>query len=92
MVFTTLALLQLAHSLAVRSERESFFRMSVATNPWLYVSVALTLMVQLFVVYLPPLQRVFHTSALSAAQMVVVVLASVSILFAVELEKQLIRR
>lgn len=92
MVFTTLALLQLAHSLAVRSERESFFRMSVTTNPWLYVSVALTLMVQLLVVYFAPLQRVFHTSSLSVAQMVVVILASVSILFAVELEKKFIRR
>ena len=92
MVFTTLALLQLAHSLAVRSEQRSIFRMSVRTNPWLYVSVVSTLAVQLLVVYLGPLQRIFHTSSLSMMQLTIVLLASVTILFAVELEKRLLRR
>ncbi len=32
MVFTTLALLQLGHALAVRSERESFFTLGPRTN------------------------------------------------------------
>jgi Ca2+-transporting ATPase len=92
MVFTTLALLQLAHSLAMRSEQRSIFRMSVRTNPWLYVSVVSTLAVQLLVVYLGPLQRIFHTSSLSMMQLTIVLLASVTILFAVELEKCLLRR
>lgn len=92
MVFTTLALLQLAHSLAVRSEQRNIFRMSVRTNPWLYVSVVSTRAVQLLVVYLGPLQMIFHTSSLSMMQLTIVLLASVTILFAVELEKRLLRR
>ncbi|MHB1087705.1 MAG: cation-translocating P-type ATPase [Acidimicrobiales bacterium] len=92
MVFTTLALLQLAHSLAVRSERHSVFAMSLRTNPWLYASVLATLAVQLLVVYLGPLQRIFHTSSLNVVQLSVVVIASASVLFAVELEKVLLRR
>ena len=92
MVFTTLALQQLAHSLAVRSERRSFFVLSIRTNPWLYISVAVTLAVQVLVVYLGPLQRIFHTRSLSVGQLVIVLLASSSVLFAVEVEKGLQRR
>jgi Ca2+-transporting ATPase len=92
MVFTTLALLQLAHSLAVRSEQRSLFRMSVRSNPWLYVSVAGTLAVQLSVVYFGPFQRIFHTSSLSMAQLAIVLFASVTVILGVELEKRLLRR
>ena len=92
MVFTTLALSQLAHSLAVRSERRSLFDLPVSTNRWLYMSVALTLSVQVMVIYLPPLQRLFHTSSLSVGQFAVVIAVSSSVLFAVELEKWFWRR
>jgi len=92
MVFTTLALQQLAHSLAVRSERRSFFHLSVRSNPWLYISVAVTLAVQVAVVYLGPLQRIFHTRSLSALQLATVLLMSTSVLFGVEFEKWLLRR
>jgi P-type Ca2+ transporter type 2C len=39
MVFTTLALLQLGHALAVRSERESFFTLGARSNPFLLALV-----------------------------------------------------
>ncbi|MBW4030852.1 MAG: cation-translocating P-type ATPase [Acidobacteria bacterium] len=92
MVFSTLALLQLAHALAVRSESRSLFRMPVRSNRWLYLSVAVTFVVQVLVIYLRPLQRLFHTSSLSVGQLTVVILVSSSILFAVELEKLIRRR
>jgi Ca2+-transporting ATPase len=38
-VFTTLALLQLGHALAVRSERESFFTLGARSNPFLLGAV-----------------------------------------------------
>ncbi len=92
MVFTTLALLQLAHSLAVRSEQRNIFRMSVRTNPWLYVGVVSTLAVQLLAVYLGPIQSIFDTSLLSMTQLTIVLFASVVILVAVELRERLLRR
>ena len=91
MVFTTLALLQLGHSLAVRSEYRSTFRQSVRTNPWLFIGVALTLFAQLLIVYLPPFHSVFHTVALNAVELTYVLLASTLVFFAVELEKWILR-
>lgn len=87
MVFTTLALLQLGHSLAVRSERRSTFRLPVRTNPWLFIGVGVTLAAQLMVVYLPPLQSIFGTVSLRPGELVIVLFASTTVFFAVELEK-----
>ena len=87
MVFTTLALLQLGHSLAVRSERRSTFKLPVGTNPWLFIGVALTLVAQLVIVYFPPFHSVFHTTALNAVELTYVLMASTVVFIAVELEK-----
>jgi Ca2+-transporting ATPase len=92
MVFTTLALLQLGNALAVRSERESVFRLGLRSNPWLIVAVLAATVIQLSIVYLPFLQDVFHTEALDGTQIAVVVVASSTVFWAVEAEKWLRRR
>ncbi|HUX04648.1 MAG TPA: cation-translocating P-type ATPase [Acidimicrobiales bacterium] len=92
MVFTTLALLQLGHALAVRSETHSTLTLAVRTNRWLYAGVGATLAVQLAIVYLGTLQRIFHTAPLSALELVVVFAASSLVFVAVEVEKWLGRR
>ena len=92
MVFTTLALLQLGHALAVRSERESFFTLGVWSNPLLLAAVAGTFAVQLLIVYLPALQGLFDTEPLSPVQLAVVLVASTVAFIAVEIEKWVRRR
>ncbi len=92
MVFTTLAFLQLGHALAVRSERESFFRLGWRTNKPLIVAVAAIVAVQLAIIYLPPLQAVFETEALSAVELGVLLAASPAAFIAVEIEKWIGRR
>jgi Ca2+-transporting ATPase len=92
MVFTTLALLQLGHALAVRSERESFFTLGARSNPLLLAAVAGTLTVQLLIVYVPVLQVVFDTEPLSPVQLAVVLAASTVAFIAVEIEKWVRRR
>ena len=92
MVFTTLALLQLGHALAVRSEMESTFTLGLRSNWWLAGAVALSLVAQLAVVYLPALQRAFQTEALSATQLAVVAVLSTAAFVAVEIEKWWRRR
>jgi Ca2+-transporting ATPase len=92
MVFTTLALLQLGHALAVRSERESFFTLGPRSNPLLLAAVAGTLAVQLLIVYVPVLQVVFDTEPFSPVQLGVVLAASTVAFIAVEIEKWLRRR
>ncbi len=92
MVFSTLAFLQLGHALAVRSEHESFFRLGWRTNMPLTGAVAATVAIQLAIIYLPPLQPIFETEALSPIELGVMLAASTLVFIAVELEKWLGRR
>ena len=92
MVFTTLALLQLGHALAVRSERESLFRLGFRSNMPLTIAFVATLVVQLALIYVPAAQPIFETVALSAAQLVLVLAASTLGFVAVEIEKGVGRR
>jgi len=92
MVFTTLALLQLGHAMAIRSERQSTFRLGIRSNIPLAFAVFGTFLVQLALVYVPVLQPVFETEALTPLQLGVVLAASTLAFVAVEIEKLVIRR
>jgi Ca2+-transporting ATPase len=92
MVFTVLTLAQLAHVLAIRSERESLFTQGVTSNKPLLGAVVLTVVLQLATLYVPALARVLKTTRLTFAELLSCVgLASV-VFFAVEAEKRLRRR
>jgi Ca2+-transporting ATPase len=92
MVFTTLALLQLGNALAVRSERISVVHLGLRSNMPLTLAVAGTLLVQLALIYVPALQPIFATQALSATELALVLVASTTAFAAVESEKALRRR
>lgn len=92
MVFTVLACLQMGHVLAIRSHRESLFTMGAWTNRPLIAAVSLTLGLQLALIYVPFLQRAFKTVPLSAVDLVVCLVASSTVFWAVELEKLVKRR
>jgi Ca2+-transporting ATPase len=90
--FTVLTLSQLAHALAVRSERESLRRIGLLSNRPLLAAIALTFLLQLAVVFAPPLQPIFKTTGLTHAELAVCLTLPVIVLFAVEGEKRLVRR
>ncbi len=92
MVFTVLCLAQMGHVLAIRSERESLFRLGVRSNSLLLVAVLLTFAMQLAIIYTPLLQEVFRTEALSFGELVICLLLSSVVFWAVELEKLLVRK
>ena len=87
MLFSAFAFLQLGNAIAVRSERGSALRLGVRSNPFLFVAILVAVALQLLIVYLPPLQDVFGTEALTAAQLAVVFAASTPVFLAVELAK-----
>jgi Ca2+-transporting ATPase len=87
MVFTTLAFLQLGHSLAVRSERRSLFQLGHRSNPWMTWAVLVSGAAQLATVYVPALHGPFGTESLTPGQLAVVVAASTATFIAVEIEK-----
>lgn len=71
MVFTTLAVLQIAHVLAIRIERGSVLGRAFFANRALLGSVLLLVVVQLVVLYVPWMQTVFATVPLSGADLLV---------------------
>ncbi|HYW02342.1 MAG TPA: cation-translocating P-type ATPase [Gammaproteobacteria bacterium] len=89
-VFTVLTFCQLAHVLAIRSERDSLFVQG--PNPALFAAVAATVGLQLLVIYLPALNVVFRTAPLGPAELAVCLGLPLAVLAAVELEKYLVRR
>lgn len=90
--FTVLTVSQLFHSLAVRSERQSIFSLGLMSNPWMLGAVLLTLGLQLMVIYLPVFNSVFNTQPLPLLDLAVCLGLSSLVLFAVEIEKWMVRK
>jgi len=92
MVFTVLCLSQLGHALAVRSERDSTFRLGFWSNPILMGTVLFTLGLQLAAIYVPALNRILKTEPLHLDELLLCLAASAVVFFAVEVEKWFVRR
>ena len=92
MVFTVLTISQLFHSLAVRSETASLFRIGLFSNLPMLGAVLLTVLLQLAVIYVPALNDIFYTQPLPLLDLLICIGLSSLVLFAVEIEKWLIRR
>lgn len=92
MVFAVVGFSQLAHVLAIRSERDSALALGLLSNAPLAGAVALTIGLQLVVIYVPFLNALFHTSPLSAGELAVAVGVSSVVFVAVEAEKWVLRR
>jgi Ca2+-transporting ATPase len=92
MVFTVLTLGQMAHVMAIRSERESLFTQGLGSNLPLLGAVALTLVLQLATVYVPVLQPIFRTQALTAGELALCFALAAVVFIVVELEKAWRRR
>jgi Ca2+-transporting ATPase len=91
MIFTTLILSQMAIALSARSETESIFSMGITGNRKLLGAVFLTVCLQIVVMYVPFFQGVFRTMPISADDFAVSFFAGSLALWAVELEKLLIK-
>ncbi len=87
MVFTVLTFTQMAHVLAIRSEREPLWRQGLGSNAPLLGAVLLTLALQLATIYVAWLQPVFKTEALAAGELAICAAAAVVVYLAAEAEK-----
>ncbi len=87
MVFTTLAISRVGMAETMRSSRDSVFRIGLLSNKPLLGAVLLTLGLQIAVIYIPILQTVFHTTALSAKDLLICFGLSMVVSGAIELEK-----
>lgn len=92
MVFTVLCLSQLGHVLAIRSEKESLFKIGLFSNSYLSGAVVLTFVFQMSTVYVPFLNPVFKTEPLTLNELMFTLALSSVVFFAVEIEKFIRRR
>ncbi|QZT60989.1 cation-translocating P-type ATPase [Mycolicibacterium austroafricanum] len=88
--FTVLVLAQLFNSLNARSETGTAFRRLFA-NPWLWVAIAVSALLQVAVVHLPFLQHAFSTEPLTLAQWAVCIAMASTVLWVSEIRKLVLR-
>ncbi|PZO13440.1 MAG: magnesium-transporting ATPase [Leptolyngbya foveolarum] len=91
MVFTMLCLSQMGHAIAVRSNSRLAIQMSQFSNPYVLLAVVVTTILQLLLIYLPPLRGFFGTHFLSFRELAVCVGFSSLLFVWIELEKVFIR-
>jgi Ca2+-transporting ATPase len=92
MIFTTLTLAQMGNALATRSKRQSLFAIGMMSNRVMLGAVLLTFVLQLAVIYVPFLQKLFNTKALSGTEIAICLVMSTVVFWAAEIEKWILRR
>ena len=91
MVFTTLCLSQMGHAMAIRSNTQLTIELNPLSNPFLLAAVGVTTLLQLMLIYVPPLRSFFSMHRLSGMELAICVGASLLMFVWVELEKLFIR-
>lgn len=89
MVFTTLCIAQMGHAIAVRSNKLTL-KINPFSNPFLLGAVVVTTLLQLLLVYVPPLRSFFGTEFLTGQQLLICLGFSTLMFVWVELEKLII--
>ena len=92
MVFTTLCFIQLGNALSVRSVYNPLFSSPVFANKGLWGSIVLTVVLQLLIVYVPFLQPIFKTTALTWNAMAVILAVTAGSILCIEFLKYLNKR
>ena len=87
MVFTTLTIAQMGNALAIRATHDSLWEIGLFSNRLMVIAVITTFMLQLALIYVPFLQGIFSTVALTGTQLGISLVVSLTVLAAVEAVK-----
>jgi Ca2+-transporting ATPase len=87
LVFATLSLSQLAHVLAIRSERTFLFKQGLLTNLPLLITVIFTFFLQVLVIHLPFANNILKTKPLSINEWLICIGLAVFVFHTIEFEK-----
>ena len=92
MVFTTLTMAQMGQALVVRSERDLLLEIGIFSNKQLIGAVLLTVVLQMGVIYLPFMQAIFETTALSFGNLVLSIALGAVVFIIGEITKLVVRK
>ncbi len=89
---TMMVMFQLFHVVSCRSLVTSIFRIAPFSNPFLAISVAVSLVARFGFVYWPPMQRLFGTVPLPAEYWIYIISMSLFAVLVMEIAKIVVRR
>ncbi len=92
LVFTTLAFFQVFNSFNCRSRTKSVFQLGFFSNPYLFIAIVTSVLLQIAAVYVPFMQRMLGTVGLQTQDWGLIVLVASSIFIADEIRKLIQRR
>ncbi|BAT55636.1 cation-transporting ATPase [Nostoc sp. NIES-3756] len=91
MVFTTLCIAQMGHAIAIRSNNQLTIEMNPLSNPYVLGAVVVTTILQLMLVYVPPLRDFFGTHWLPPSELAICIGFSALMFVWIEMEKLFFR-
>ncbi|HEY9645867.1 MAG TPA: cation-translocating P-type ATPase [Chroococcidiopsis sp.] len=91
MVFTTLCVAQMGHAMAIRSNTQLTIELNPISNPYVLASVVMTTILQLMLIYVPPLRSFFGTHWLNLTEISICFGFSALMFVWIELEKLFMR-
>lgn len=89
---TSLAVFQWLNAWNCRSEEKSVFQMNPFSNKFLNIAIVAVILLQIAVLYVPFMQKIFHTVPLTVNEWLAIIAISFSIILAEEIRKFIYRR
>ncbi len=89
---TTMVFFQFFQAWNSRSERESIFRISLISNPFLFYTMGAAFLAQLAFVYVPALQWVFRTEPILMNEWLQILMISATVIIVIEIDKWIRRK
>lgn len=87
MAFSVLCFSQLGHVMAIRSKRDSIFKIGVFSNKPMLTALLGTISLQFMIIYVPFFNPIFRTQPLPIYELLITIAASAIVFWAVEFEK-----
>ncbi len=92
MTFSGIVVAQMGNLLACRTSKASLFKTSWTSNKWIWLGMLWQISILSILVYLPPLQRAFGTTALEITDWIFLLTLAGIVVLAEEIRKFLTRR
>jgi magnesium-transporting ATPase (P-type) len=92
MTFASIVIAQVGNVLACRTSKASIFKTSISSNKWVWLGIAAQICILSFLVYIPPMQRLFGTAALGCVDWAFLATIAFIVVFAEEIRKWFARR